>query len=70
MLIGRGETTLVAGASDVVVPRMPPTAVVHLATKTRGGTLGTLAYSITPTGFTVTSASALDVSIVAWAVFG
>lgn len=70
MLIGRGEITLIAGTTDVRVPRMPPNAIVHLAPRTRSGTVGKLAYSITPTGFTVTSDAALDSSAVAWAVFG
>ncbi len=69
MIGGRGQLTLVNGQATVNLPRIPAGAVVVLAPQNLLGTIGTLKYAITPkSGFTVTSVSLLDQSVVGWVV--
>lgn len=69
MTVGQGTVTLVAGAATVPVARIPSTAAVLLSPKSLLGTPGTLSWAINArTSFTISSLSALDVSIVSWAV--
>ena len=70
MMLGKGEATLVAGTKAVSLPRITTSCVVLLSPRSLLGTIGALSYTITAgTGFTITSLSVLDVSIVAWAAF-
>lgn len=69
MTLGSGTVTLAGGTATVPLGRIPATAVVLLSPKSLLGTIGALGWSITPgASFTITSLSALDVSVVGWVV--
>jgi len=64
---GSGTATLVGGTIAVTVEALPADAIVSFSRKTSGGTLGEINISAQSTsGFTLTSSSALDTSIINW----
>lgn len=65
----KGETTLVAGTTAVAITGIPSNAIVIVSPKTLLGTVGILSWAITPDTLTITSVSALDVSVVNYVVF-
>lgn len=70
MMVGSGEATLVGGTVTVPLPRIPANAVVVLTAKNWDGTVGSGFRStvIPRVGFTISSASALDKSVVGYTV--
>lgn len=70
MMCGRGQVTLSGGQATVAHPRIPGGAMVLVERQTLIGTAGELMQpTVTPkVGFTVTSASPLDNSVVSWLI--
>lgn len=68
--LAKGEATLVGGTNAVTVTGIPSGAIVMVGAKTLLGTPGLLSWAITPDTLTITSVSALDVSVVQYVVFG
>jgi len=67
-----GKATLVSGSASVALPAVDANSVVLTGRMTPSGTIGHLAVpSVTPgTGFTITSSSAGDNSVVGYVVLG
>lgn len=64
-----GISTLVAGTIAISTTIVTATSRIFYSVKTAGGTQGFLSYVITPgVGFTVTSTSVLDTSIIVWEI--
>lgn len=62
-----GQATLVAGTVTVANTSVDANSLIFLTVKTSAGTVGILSYTtVTGTSFTITSASALDTSLVNW----
>lgn len=70
--ISWGRVTLVSGSVSVTLPAVDAESVVLVSRMTPSGTIGHLSVpSVTPgTGFTITSSSASDNSLVGYAVLG
>lgn len=69
MILGRGEVTLAQGIATVPLPGIPANAIVLLSPKTLLGTVAALSWAITEgASFSITSVSALNLSVVAWIV--
>jgi hypothetical protein len=70
--ISWGTATLVSGSVSVTLPAVDAESVVLVSRMTPSGTIGHLSVpSVTPgTGFTITSSSASDNSLVGYAVLG
>jgi hypothetical protein len=67
-----GKATLVSGSVAVTLPAVDANSVVLVGRMTPSGTVGHLSVpTVTPgTGFTITSSSAADNSVVGYAVLG
>lgn len=67
-----GKATLVNGSVAVTLPAVDANSVILVSRMTPAGTLGYLSVpSVTPgTGFTITSSSATDNSLIGYAVLG
>jgi len=67
-----GTAALIAGTVSVALPGIDSGSVVLLSRMTPGGTLGHLSVpSVVPgTGFTVSSSSGNETSLIGWAVLG
>lgn len=69
MVLARGEATLVLGTVSVSVPGIPSDAAVILSAKSLLGTVTALGWTLNPgVGFTITSLSILNISVVSWIV--
>jgi hypothetical protein len=71
--ISYGTATLTAGSVSVTLPSViAGTSVVLVSRMTPGGTIGHLSVPVVSSGsgFTITSSSATDISLVAWLVLG
>jgi len=67
-----GKSSLTAGSVSVSLPAVDSGSVILVSRMTPSGTIGHLSVpTVTPgTGFTITSASATDASLVGWLVLG
>jgi hypothetical protein len=67
-----GTATLVAGSVNITLPSVTAGVPVLVSRMTPGGTVGHLAVPTvnSGSGFTVTSSSATDTSVISWLVLG
>lgn len=66
-----GNATLVTGTKAVADTSVTASTVVMLSRKTAGGTLGNLTYTVSAgVGFTITSTSGTDTSVVSYHLLG
>lgn len=70
--ISSGVATLAAGTVSVTLPSITTGAPVYVSRMTPGGTLGHLSVPTVSngSGFTVTSTSSSETSVIAWLVLG
>lgn len=62
-----GNATLVAGTVTVANTAVTASSELFLSRKTIGGTTGTLSYTVSAgVGFTITSSSNTDTSVISW----
>jgi hypothetical protein len=67
-----GTATLVAGSVNVTLPSVTTGVPILVSRMTPGGTVGHLAVPVVNngSGFTITSSSSADTSVIAWLVLG